>query len=112
MAVPLCRKAIHDLEQRAGRTHPDLASLLNLLAVIYREQGRLKESIKVLRETLEIREAVFGTNHSAVASTLNNLAVLYSKCGDYRTAEPFCQRALEIRQEVRMIIILRHIAGC
>ena len=100
MAIPLCRKAIQELEQKTGRNNPDLAVLLNILAVIYREQGRFKEAIRVLRETLEIRENVFGMKHPSVAATLNNLSVLHGKCGDYKTAEPFCQRALEIRLEV------------
>lgn len=98
VAIPLCRKAVQELEQKAGRNNPDLATLLNILAVIYREQGRFKEAIRVLQETLEIRENVFGPTHAAVASTLNNLSVLHGKCGDFKTAEPFCQRALEIRQ--------------
>ena len=100
MAIPLCRKAVQELEQKSGRNSPDLATLLNILAVIYREQGRFKEAIRVLQETLEIRETVFGTTHAIVASTLNNLSVLHGKCGDFKTAEPFCQRALEIRQAV------------
>lgn len=100
MAIPLCRKAVQELELKSGRDNPDLATLLNILAVIYREQGRFKEAIRVLLETLEIREHVFGTTHAAVASTLNNLSVLHGKCGDFKTAEPFCQRALEIRQAV------------
>ena len=104
MAIPLCRKAIQELEQKTGRNNPDLATLLNILAVIYREQGRFKESIRVLQETLEIRENVFGPVHASVASTLNNISVLHGKCGDFKTAEPFCQRALEIRQAVSVSI--------
>lgn len=94
---------MQELEQKAGRNNPDLATLLNILAVIYREQGRFKEAIRVLQETLEIRENVFGPTHAAVASTLNNLSVLHGKCGDFKTAEPFCQRALEIRQTVSAV---------
>ena len=103
-AIPLCRKAVQKLEKKMGRTNRDnniMAFLLNLLAVIYREQSRFEESIRILRETLEIRKMKFGLKHSVVASTLNNLSVLYGKCGDFKTAELFCQRALEIRQEVR-----------
>lgn len=107
MAIPLCRKAVQELEQKAGRNNPDLATLLNILAVIYREQGRFKEAIRVLQDTLEIRENVFGPTHAAVASTLNNLSVLHGKCGDFRTAEPFCQRALEIRQAVRILLLVK-----
>ena len=86
---------------KTGRNNPDLASLLSILAVIYQEQGRLKDSVDLLQETLEIREKVLGSKHPLVASTLNHLSVLYGQCGDFDTAEPFCQRALEIRKEVR-----------
>ena len=36
IAVPLCKKAIIELEQKKGRDNPDLASMLNILAVIHR----------------------------------------------------------------------------
>jgi tetratricopeptide (TPR) repeat protein len=98
---------VQELEQKVGRNNPDLAILLNILAVIYREQGRFKEAIRVLQETLEIRESVFGTTHAIVASTLNNLSVLHGKCGDFKTAEPFCQRALKIRQAVSTGIVVQ-----
>ncbi len=101
MAVPLCKKAIKELEAKRGRDNPDLAAMLNVLAVIYRDQGKLQEATKVLQETLDIRERVFGMEHAAVASTLNNLSVLHGKCGDFKTAEPYCRKALEIRQKVR-----------
>ena len=92
---------MQELERITGRNNPDLASLLYILAVIYREQGRFEVSIHILREMLEIRVTVFGLKHLVVASTLNNLSVLYWKRGDFETAKTFCQRALEIRQEVR-----------
>ena len=100
MAIPSCRKAIQELEGETGRNNPDLASLLNILAIIYQEQGHFEESICILRETLEIRETVLGLEHPVVASTLNNLSVLHGKCGNFKTAEHLCQRALEIRKEV------------
>ncbi len=36
VAVPLCKKAIQELEQKKGRDNPDVAAMLNILAVIYR----------------------------------------------------------------------------
>ncbi len=102
MAVPLCKKAIQELEKKKGRDNPDLAAMLNVLAVIYREQGKLQEATKVLQETLEIKERVFGIEHLTVASTLHNLSALHGKCGDFKTAEPYCRKALEIRQKVKL----------
>lgn len=61
----------------------------------------MKEAIKCLQETLDIREKHFGSGHPAVASTYNNLSVLHGKIGDFKTAEPYCKKALEIRQKVQ-----------
>lgn len=36
VAVPLCKKALRDLEQKKGRDNPDVAAMLNIMAVIYR----------------------------------------------------------------------------
>lgn len=65
-----------------------------------REQGKMKDAIKCLQETLDIREKHFGSGHPAVAATYNNLSVLHGKIGDFKTAEPYCKKALEIRQKV------------
>ena len=36
VAIPLCKKAVHELEQKKGRDNPDVAAMLNIMAVIYR----------------------------------------------------------------------------
>jgi len=36
VAVPLCKQAIEDLEKSTGREHPDVATMLNILALVYR----------------------------------------------------------------------------
>jgi len=37
VAVPLCKQAIDDLEKSTGRRdHPDVATMLNILALVYR----------------------------------------------------------------------------
>ena len=59
------------------REHPDVATVLNILALVYRDQWKYKEAGVLLREALMIRERTLGAAHPAVAETLNNLAVLY-----------------------------------
>ena len=51
--------------------------MLNILALVYRDQSKYKEAIELLQDALTIREKTFGSDHPAVAATLNNLAVLY-----------------------------------
>lgn len=36
VAVPLCKQALEDLEKNNGHDHPDVATMLNILALVYR----------------------------------------------------------------------------
>jgi kinesin light chain len=56
---------------------PDVATMLNILALVYRDQSKFKEAGALLNDALAIREKTLGPDHPAVAATLNNLAVLY-----------------------------------
>ena len=38
MAVPLCKQALEDLDKTSGHDHPDVATMLNILALVYRDQ--------------------------------------------------------------------------
>jgi len=40
VAVPLCRQALDDLEKTNGHDHPDVATMLNILALVYRSVTR------------------------------------------------------------------------
>ncbi|KHJ41287.1 Rab5 binding protein [Trichuris suis] len=35
VAVPLCKQALEDLEKTSGHNHPDVATMLNILALVY-----------------------------------------------------------------------------
>lgn len=41
VAVPLCKQALEDLEKTSGHDHPDVATMLNILALVYRDQVSL-----------------------------------------------------------------------
>lgn len=34
--MPLCKQALEDLEKTSGHDHPDVATMLNILALVYR----------------------------------------------------------------------------
>lgn len=40
VAVPLCKQALEDLEKTSGHNHPDVATMLNILALVYRSNNR------------------------------------------------------------------------
>ena len=71
----MCKQALEDLEKTSGHDHPDVATMLNILALVYRDQNKYKEAANLLNDALAIREKTLGENHPAVAATLNNLAV-------------------------------------
>ena len=73
--------------------------MLNILALVYRDQSKYKEAGTLLNDALAIREKTLGPDHPAVAATLNNLAVLYGKRSKFKEAEVLCKRALDIREK-------------
>ena len=50
VAVPLCKQALEDLEKTSGHDHPDVATMLNILALVYRDQNKYKEAANLLND--------------------------------------------------------------
>lgn len=55
VAVPLCKQALEDLEKTSGHDHPDVATMLNILALVYRDQVRLR----ILLESFPFDMSIF-----------------------------------------------------
>jgi hypothetical protein len=51
VAVPLCKQALEDLEKTSGHNHPDVATMLNILALVYR-YAQLTVAGKVIKDLL------------------------------------------------------------
>ncbi len=95
-AAPLLQRALAISEKALGPDHPDTASSLNCLAVLYRAQGRYEEAAPLYQRALAIREEALGPDHPYTATSLNNLAALYLSQGRYEEAGPLYLRALAI----------------
>jgi len=50
VAVPLCKQALEDLEKNTGHDHPDVATMLNILALVY----RLVNCVYAFQESINI----------------------------------------------------------
>ncbi|MBD2115165.1 MULTISPECIES: tetratricopeptide repeat protein [Cyanophyceae] len=98
-AIPRAEEALAINEQALGPDHPDTATSLNNLAMLYRSQGRYGEAEPLLQRALAINEQALGPDHPSTATSLNNLAELYWSQGRYGEAEPLYQHALEIREQ-------------
>ncbi|OAF70329.1 hypothetical protein A3Q56_01966 [Intoshia linei] len=98
VAVPLIKQTIEDSKKKCGATHPDVASLLNVLGLMSRDRGMYETALQYMNEALEIKTACFGKNHNILSSTYNNISVLYVKVGKLDEAVSCCQKALFIRK--------------
>jgi tetratricopeptide (TPR) repeat protein len=76
-----------------GESHPDYATSLNNLALLYDATGRLAEAEPLLKQALEIRHTALGEGHPAYADSLNNLAELYRAMGRHAEAESLDRRS-------------------
>ncbi len=81
----------------AGREHPDLATDLNSLALLYHAQGHYAEAEPLYKRALAIQEKALGPDHSSVAISLENYAALFRKTGRGDLATMMELRAKAIR---------------
>ena len=98
-AEPLYRQALEIRKKALGEGHPDYATSLNNLALLYYAMGAYDRAEPLFRQALEIRKKALGEGHPDYAISLNNLAALYGAMGAYDRAEPLYRQALEIRKK-------------
>ncbi|MCP4350124.1 MAG: tetratricopeptide repeat protein [Desulfobacterales bacterium] len=94
------KRALEIHENLLGQEHPDVATSMNNLAVLYNSLSNYAKAESLHKRALETREKVLGPEHPDVALSLNNLAELYRSLGNYAKAEPLHKRALEIWEKV------------
>ena len=80
--------------------YSDLGTILNNIALIFRNSGRAKAAEPYYLQALDIYERQLGPEHADVASVLNNLAVFYTNERRFAEAEKTHLRALSIREKV------------
>jgi len=86
-------------EQTLGADHPDVATVLNVLATLYHRQGRHAEAERILKRTLALRGAAAEKEHEDVATVLNLLGLVYAAQGRFAAAEETLTRAIAIREK-------------
>jgi tetratricopeptide (TPR) repeat protein len=93
------QRAIAIGEQTLGPEHPNLATWLNNLALLYKTQGKYEEAEPLYQRAIAIDEQALGPEHPELATDLNNLAELYREQGKYEEAEPLYRRAITIGEQ-------------
>ena len=88
----LLKQSLGIRKKALGPEHPDVATSLNNLAVLYSAQGLYAKAEPLYQRALAIWKKALGPEHPDVATSLNNLAALYQAQGRYAEAEPLYQR--------------------
>jgi len=95
-AEPLFRRALAIDEGSLRADHPNVATVLSNLALLYHDTNRLAEAEPLIRRALAINEVSYGPTHPAVALVLNNLVAVLQATNRLAEAEPLMRRALAI----------------
>ena len=98
-AIPLDKEVLAIYENVLGPVHPDVATALNDLALLYQSLGDNTKAEPLYKRSLIIYENTLGPENIEVAATLNNLAELYRSLGNFVKAEPLYQRSLTIKEK-------------
>ena len=97
--VHFAEQAAHLGKSAFGTNHPEYATSLNNLAVLYQAMGRLVEAEPLFCQAREILKQQLGETHPDYATSLNNLAALYRDMGRLGEAEPLHRQAMEILKQ-------------
>jgi len=81
-----------------GPEHPDVATVLNNLAMLRQLQGKLAEAESLFQQALAIYQKTFGSDHPESAFCLSNLADLYRVQGKYDESEVLYNQLLLLNE--------------
>src|SRR6266567_4062132 len=99
-AEPLLKQAVALHEQILGLEHPEVATSLNELALVYQFQGCYSLAEPLFTRSLTIWERISGANLSDLATGFYNLGTLYIDQGKYDQAEAPLRRALTLWEQI------------
>lgn len=88
------------IRRRILKEHIDVASSLNNLAILYRDQNKLDLARAALVEALSMQTNLFGAEHPDIASTLRALALVAESQGNRAEAGSLHRAALAMRQKL------------
>jgi len=99
-ARELLAESLRVRRETLGADHLDVASSLQLLALVLRNLDRDKEAEALLEEALAIRRRHSATGTPEYAALLNDLAALHQVKGELRQAEVLYEQALSLKRRL------------
>ncbi len=98
-AEPLLRDCLRLREANRGPNSPDVAIVLNNLALLLQATNRLARPSRSFAARWRSTSESYGPHHPTVAKSLNNLALLLQATNRLSEAEPLFRRALAIDEK-------------
>jgi serine/threonine protein kinase/tetratricopeptide (TPR) repeat protein len=93
------RRVLELRQQLLPEDHEDIATSLNNLACVLRDQGRLAEAESMCQDALTRRRRQLGDEHPATVTSLDNMASILLAQGRLAAAETGFQMALGMRRK-------------
>jgi CHAT domain-containing protein len=92
-------RVVQTREKLLGKMHPDYATSLDTLAMLYLEMAEYAKAEPLFKQACDICKRALGPGHPDYAESLNNLAEVYRRMGLYAEALPLHEQARDIRKE-------------
>ena len=99
-AEPWLEQCLYVTQTRFGSNHPDVATSLENLVMLYHFQGRYNKAETLQMQALELSKCLLGEEHPGVIPCLHNLATLFYSQGRYSEAEPLLLQALDMSKRL------------
>jgi tetratricopeptide (TPR) repeat protein len=80
--LPLYQRALAIIEKTLGENHPNVATGLNNLALLYKTQGRYEEALPLFQRALAIFEKSLSSEHPNTKTVAENYAALLEKMSE------------------------------
>lgn len=96
-AANVAKEALKVAKETFGSNHPNVATSMNILGLLYYSQGKYGKTEPLFKRALAIMERSLGKGHPNVATVLENIADLYMKTGREDEAKILEERAKGIR---------------
>lgn len=91
-------RALEGKEKAWGPEHTSTLNTVNILGILYANQGKMAEAEDIFRRALGVYEKAYGPEHRPTLIA-DNLGALYMKREKITEAEAMYQRALEGKEK-------------
>jgi CHAT domain-containing protein/tetratricopeptide (TPR) repeat protein len=99
-ALPLAQHCRQLTKQLQTENHPDYASSLNTLALLYHVTGDYAKALPLYERARDLCKTLRTENHPEYATSVSNLAMLYQHMGDYAQALPLLEQARDLKKKL------------